>query len=400
MPTIEIHPPEITKEDGWIRAAYAVRGMGAGDPTHLTFEVPDAYHSFVDASCDAAVVALLPLAMNQGKDIEVCGPLSAILEWRLRHTAVPVLMRLVPGLLSVSVKADELVTRRETPDGAVIAGLSCGVDSLVACQDFLLDPGLADTDRITHFLFTEIGSHGDGPEATTFIEPRWQHVSKAAAAMDRPIIRVRSNMGQFYHPYPDLSFEQTMTPRAASVALFLQKGVRRYLLASGQPWEEVKVDPWTGTGPVDPILMAAFSTACCEQTVVGLDYTRAQKTEIVSRMVVARQFLNVCTVQGNSNCGYCKKCLRTALTLEIFGSLQHFSGVFDLDAYGRNRTQYIGEILGGGGLYIPEIRELMAKQGFEVPAASRIDRRARQIWEWVPELGRKMIRPFAGIFRR
>ena len=95
--------------------------------------------------------------------------------------------------------------------------------------------------------------------------------------MNRPIIRVRSNMGEFYRAHDGLGFEQTMTPRAAAVALFLQRGVRRYLLASGQPWEEVKVDPWPGTGPVDPILMSAFSTAGCEQSVVGLEYPVSRK---------------------------------------------------------------------------------------------------------------------------
>ena len=135
----------------------------SGVPQHLTFEVTEPYGEFVDDSCDAAVVALLPVAMKEGKKVRVSGPFAATLDWRIRHTAVPVLTRLIPNLRSIAVEAADLVIRRERPDGAVMAGLSCGVDSFVACRDFLLEPSVPEVDRITHFLFTEIGSHGDGP---------------------------------------------------------------------------------------------------------------------------------------------------------------------------------------------------------------------------------------------
>ena len=55
----------------------------------------------------------------------------------------------------------------------------------------------------------------------------------AAAEMERPIVRVRSNMPDLYEPYQELGFMQTMPARQASVALLLQRGVRRYLPGVG-----------------------------------------------------------------------------------------------------------------------------------------------------------------------
>ena len=117
-------------------------------------------------------------------------------------------------------------------------------------------------------------------------------------------------------------------------------------------------------------------------------------------MPVAKKFLNVCTMQGGSNCGHCKKCLRTALTLEILGMLKDFSGVFDLGEYERNRTQYLGEVSVGTGLYVPEIRRLMAERGFKIPAASGWTEAQDNSGNGFRSAARKMVRPFAGVFRR
>jgi len=259
-----------------------------------------------------------------------------------------------------------------------------------------LRPGIAPEDQITHFLFNDVGAHGVGENAARFAAERWARVEAAAAEMDRPVIRVRSNMPDLYEPNEELGFMQTMPARQASVALLLQRGVRRYLLASGLEWEGITVseNPWTGG--VDPILLAAFSTAWCEQAIVGMEYDRVEKTRIVSRMELAKCFLDVCVSRSDINCGKCAKCLRTALVLEILGKLDDFAGVFDLDAYQENRTRYIGEVLVGGGVYSPPMVSLMDGVGFKPPVSAHVDGRAREFWEWVPEGVRQVLRPLFG----
>ena len=57
---------------------------------------------------------------------------------------------------------------------------------------------------------------------------------------------------------------------------------------------------------------------------MGLEYDRVEKTRIVSRMPLARRYLDVCVSRWDINCGKCAKCLRTALVLEILGKLDRF----------------------------------------------------------------------------
>lgn len=52
--------------------------------------------------------------------------------------------------------------------------------------------------------------------------------------------------------------------------------------------------------------------------------------------------MNVCISRKSdaSNCGVCKKCLRTLLPLEILGKLDKFSRVFNIEQYRKNSFNY------------------------------------------------------------
>ena len=99
--------PGVGARPGVVQVTFPIEGLSQD---HLRFEVDEAYADFVDDSCDAAVVALLPVAMKvlgrrdgggrpragrTGRSREwtaaepsgVAGRLSASLDWRFRLTA-------------------------------------------------------------------------------------------------------------------------------------------------------------------------------------------------------------------------------------------------------------------------------------------------------------------------
>ena len=200
--TVRIGPPTIARSEEWVRATYPVSNLG---PEALWFEVDGAYQDFITDSCDAPVVALLILAMRQGSDVLVEGGLSPRLWWNLHNTVIPVMGVQNPSWPRIRVEATSFTEATESVGKAVATGLSCGVDSLSAVHDHLLDPGLREEDRITHFLFNHLGSHGEREEeADVRSEIRWQGVRAAAEELGRPVIRVRSNQQDFFGYRPEV----------------------------------------------------------------------------------------------------------------------------------------------------------------------------------------------------
>jgi hypothetical protein len=218
--------------------------------------------------------------------------------------------------------------------GAVITGLSNGVDSLSVCKDYLLSDDAAANMRITHFLFNNVGSHGRkvNPKSAVMHKSRTAGAQHSARALGVPLIGLESNLDLFY----STPFINTHTLRNAAAALTLQAGARYFLYASTYPYRKISVGHHTDLSKIDPILVPLLSTEGLEMFSAGAAYTRTDKTRLISEMEVAHHHLDVCVV-SSPNCSTCWKCSRTLLTLELLGRIDQFSAVFNVPKFKKLR---------------------------------------------------------------
>lgn len=373
------------------RLTFPVSGLAA--PT-LWFEVPRSHAGMVASSCDAALVALLAPAMAQGGPLTIEGPVTDGLVWAARQTVQPILSRTIAGLSTIPIHAPQRERGAETGGDAVLTGLSCGVDSLAVVAEHLLDA--APEERITHFVFNDVGSHGAGDGIPGLAEGRWQRMVAAATALERPIIRVRSNLAEFYRETKPLHFQATHTLRNGSVALMLQAGARRFLYGSTYSWPDTYVRPTFDMAHAEPMLLPVLSTPRLELRCVGQEYTRVEKTRRVAALPIAHRHLDVCVSPDGDgaagvNCSRCFKCLRTLLTLELLGRLEAFEGVFNLPQYRVARTGYVARLLAGEGAELGrEILDLMQESGFRPSTHQRARAAAYSLWTRMPAPVRRL----------
>lgn len=397
--TIRIQAPRIEDRGDWIRVCYRVDGIG---PPELWFDVDAAHGDFVAHASDSAVATLLAAAMEVGKDLVVQGPISARLHWHIGNTVIPVVRRQLPFLQPVRVLAEGGWNGNRSGGSAILTGFSCGVDAFSAIQDHLLRQDIRVEDRITHFVFSNVGQAGYGENAPVRAEERWQRVKRAAEELGLPILHVNSNAPEFYPPEYDarLNWIGALTLRNSAVPLLLQAGVRRFLFASSHSWRDVRVGPTEDMTEADPILLPALSTERVELSAVGTEYTRVEKTRAIAGMPNAQRYLDVCIMEGgDTNCSKCEKCLRTLLTLELLGQLHAFESRFDLGVYRLHRKGFIARVLAEReDLLHLEIQDLMDGSGAPLPASARTIAILLRIWRVVPHSLRRRL-PGLGVVR-
>lgn len=338
---IKIFTPKRRDVGSNLELVFCVEGL---DISELFFAVESKYQTFLSDKLDAALVALLPAAMYANKDICLEGVVSESLLFNVNHYVIPLLLSVVPGLHRVEVTASDVEREGSDAQGeaAVLTGLSCGIDSFTVVHDYLLNSATPDSLRITHFIFNEVGSHGSIHNSATaqLFERRAQGAEAVAQLLGKPIIRVKSNLDYFYKT----PFQQTHTMRNTAVAFALQGQARHFLYASTVPYKKVHAESLTNDiCKVDPLLLPLLSTESLRCHSAGAAYSRVEKTLIVSKMEVAKEYLDVCVI-GHPNCSGCFKCARTLLTLDLLGCLEDFTEVFNLTKYRQIRKGYIVHI--------------------------------------------------------
>jgi hypothetical protein len=361
---VAISPPVIEERGNQIALSYRIRGLGQ---EKLEFHIFGADRSFVPDTLEPALLALLIPAMVAGQDIEVDGPVSEELAFRVERYVIPLLSQVLPSAKAITIHATERTRNTLKGEPAVITGLSNGTDSLHVCLEHLADSVPSDL-RITHFLFHDAGSHLRKELATE----RLTQARASALAMGRPLIFINANPEDFFRPLR-LGYQQTHTLRSVAIAFSLSGRAKSYLYASSYPYSAIAVHETRDTAKIDPILLPLLKSETTDCFSAGAPTTRVQKLAMVCEIEVARRFFDVC-VKQSPNCSRCWKCARTLITLELLGKKAQFEHLFDDSEFRKVRDQYISHILVSAGRHSlnREVRDLMRTTGFRPSMRQRL----------------------------
>ena len=159
--------------------------------------------------------------------------------------------------------------------------------------------------------------HSDAPQGAQAFDTLGA-LEAAAAQWGLGFVPVQSNVmvmdRDFHDRWMDLGFGATLSSLMHLLSGRLASGI----IASSHCWGGLRDS--SSSPAIDPL----WSGRRMEIVHDDARYSRTEKTELVARHPEALRSLNVCDIridgQGYVNCSRCPKCLRTMLTLDLFGA--------------------------------------------------------------------------------
>lgn len=370
---MKISGPELVEYGNLVRYEVNIISEYLGTKT-LFYELEKKYMYMVSDNVDAALVGLLMPAMYYGEDIYVEGKVSEKLYWDTSYRLQKLLQTFMPLLNQISVYTENTIPGNEPiQEGECVTGFSGGIDSFCTLADYFYDPLCPKSSKVTMLTYNNVGSHWGDEEGYHLFLRKYEKLSRVASKIGLPFVKINSNLDDFYIN-ENLRFTKTLVMRNASVALLLQKGVKKFLHSSSLPYEHLMVkNSVQQMTQIEPFVLQILSSCDdIEILSVGSEYSRVEKTEIVSNIEHSYEFLDVCTTEGKdkTNCSACVKCLRTLTTLEILGALELYSESFNLEIYKKNKNRFLGKVLVQNDEFTKEIYDLAQKKKFAFPVMS------------------------------
>jgi hypothetical protein len=265
----------------------------------------------VTPPADAALAACLMPAMRCGGTLSTTDPVSprllrtqrefqAIqrywsLDWDFGHEP----------LREVEVQAPTR-TPEERPKGRVAAFFSGGVDSW---STVLTNPDITDLIFVRGLDLVPGAAHQ--VDLADEVEAR---LGDAAAALGMPLHIVETNIRDLSDQL--LRWETYYSCPMVAIALFFEPLFERVLIASDT--DHQTQPPLGGSRMVDQL----WSTELLEIVDDGGRFTRQRRLELIVDHPIVQQTLRVCweNPDGKYNCGRCRKCMLTMVSLEAMGA--------------------------------------------------------------------------------
>ena len=370
---IDIFPPKLNAANGDARLAADV--TRDGKKTEVWYSVGEEYtHLLNTVMCDPFLVAVLLDAALNGSDIRVHGPISERLAYNLNQHVCFLLTLIFPGTRRVTVYCEQLITDDITDKkkGLNITGFSGGVDSFATVLTH------NQSDKYSSFGIDLLAFNRVGSKLSTLAETR---LRSACEKLDLPLIEINSNIDEFL--VSDYFYDHQF--RNYSCGLILQGKVKKYFYSSGITYDHCRVKNIVeGLAYIEPIYGPLLSTSYMEFVCTGHQYTRIEKTKLISDSDVARQYLEVCVnpIDGG-NCSVCEKCVRTQFILELIDKLDNFSQVFDKQKYQTVRPYFVARVLANkSDTLLEEIYRQMKEKHYAPPLYSRF---LALVWMVLPD---------------
>jgi hypothetical protein len=335
---ITFRQPTLQERDTSVRLSSILEFDGASH--EMWYEIPKEYaHWFSTDRSDGFVVGFILQAMQLQRDIITHAPLSSKLWHNLTHFFIPMMAKAFPNLTAIKILPSSLIETTTQAMG-VAGGFSGGIDSFAAIVDHFVNEDSA-SHRISHFLFHNVGSHGDKDyqQARILFRQRYDVLRQYPELVGIPFVPVDTNI----HEIVPTEFVKTYIALNASVPLVLQNHFRKYFYASSYKYEDCGVNNTDIVGRFDPLAFHMLSTETLDCISTGGQMSRVEKTKLVAGYEMSRRFLNVCVSPASEgpNCSVCIKCCRTLLSLELLGKEHLYTSVFDLDRFHSVRRKYI-----------------------------------------------------------
>ena len=373
LDSITIHVPKLVERGKNTRLATRLTFEDRSE--EMWYELPKEYVNWFSTDrSDGFVVGFLLQAMQLRKDIVTLTPMSSKLWHNLTHFFIPMMAKAFPNLEAIQITPSSLI-ETVTPASGVATGFSGGVDSFAAVVDHFVNEE-SSSHRISHFLFHNVGSHGDKDyeAARTLFRQRYDELKAYPELVNVPFVPVDTNI----HEIVPIEFVKAHSTLCASVLLVLQNQFRYYFYASTFKYEDCGVNVTDLAGRFDPMAFHMHSTETLDCVSSGGQMSRVEKTGHVAGYDLSRRFLNVC-IDPNSegrNCSTCLKCCRTLLTLDLLGLSERYSKAFDLGRFKKVRKRYIKEkvLRASKGGFEYEIVEL-ARESCKEPWANQLRRK-------------------------
>lgn len=384
---ITIHQPRIeTKGDKAILLADVVDEQRDWN-TPIGYEVPTEYKPYLCAeTADAFLVMILPIAVKTEQDIRIESALSCKLFFNVINTLEPLYRKYLGASKQIHIEAQSLTTKQYGGKG-VGCGCSLGVDSLSSIFFHLSNETPQDY-KVTHLALFNCGQLGDYDLEK--VEQNFRNSIEDTRAFARdinlPILPVNSNLNSFYQ-YSGVTLLQSYLLRTISCALALQKLLGKYVFANGHSIESFMFGG-QDSGAMESAIIPLLGTEALETILSSPLASRVAKTDYISKQVLTPRHLKVCWAEQTAyeiwhnttflenktklNCGWCDKCLRTLLTLEILqGDISMYGELFDLSKYEEHKPEFLRKVFQQQDRndFYKEIVELIAEKNYKVPEA-------------------------------
>ncbi|MCI8428340.1 MAG: hypothetical protein HFJ03_12545 [Lachnospira sp.] len=279
----------------------------------------------------------LPMYMSMYYHTDLCihGEVSKILYRNMIDYIQPILCSFSDKLSPVNVIVDGF-KETKTEQKIVGTGISCGVDCLATIYKYYEKENNPEY-KLNALFMLNCGWHGNYYDKSTFelFEKRCKVNGKAAADIGLPLFMVDSNLHAFL---PQLD-DQSSYFSIYTCIFAMEKAISRYYISSSFSYGEVmkygmKARNRDFSEYADPSALPLMHSANLKLVSDGCQYTRSQKTELISDWNISKKYLNVCCINDSEeNCCTCIKCVRTLLPLEAMGKIDAYKAVFDLDKW-------------------------------------------------------------------
>ena len=313
------------------------------DKKQLFLSVDQEYIQYSSLTYDGPMILCLPVAMKKQEDIIIKGKISYKLYDNVTKCLMKIISIMIPVCKKINIIADEYSYGENYENQAVGCGLSCGVDSLCCLGDYYFNH--EGPYKITHVTNFKAGA-SDGNNI--IYNKRTKNIKEYINNTDLKFMKVDTNflsINKFGH-------RKIHTLRNLAVVLFFQKLFKRYYYSSSFSYKDIKIiDNSPGFEYSDAITVHLFSTENIEIISQGSQYTRPEKTYLITENKLSHKYLDVCVnpsfvqnTKGVLNCSKCSKCFRTLRTLEYYESLDLYKNVFMLDTYHKVKNNYIKKL--------------------------------------------------------
>lgn len=278
-------------------------------------------------AAEAALAACLMPAMRFGGSLHLAEPISPRV-LRSQRDFQAIQRAWAPGwafedrpLHEVEVAAPARpVGPGAVPSARVAAFFSGGVDSWAAV--------LSEPD-VTDLIFVEgLDLLPGQPHHARLAGEVEERMRAAAAELGLPLHVVRTNLRELSDPL--ISWDAYYGCAVVATAFLFEPTFDRVLIAGDSDYEIQ--EKFGANWMVDQL----WSSEALEIVDAGGHLSRVERTRIVGRHPAARRSLRVCwkNPDGAYNCGRCRKCLMTMVTLEALGlrdAVETFPAELDLD---------------------------------------------------------------------